>query len=164
MREDGWGDGFIPNYFNTLYELERNLPAGQDKKSRLALATKSRGVFGELAGNIAGALRLVGSYQHQDGVPFSGILHLEAGLIDLIPNIRLLTYYDKTNIESFRDARTLDIFSQAVAEIGYVTYGFIMVSLRYRWNYIETSPGVYKPQERFEPRIQIHIPLHSPSQ
>jgi hypothetical protein len=149
------GDRFMPNYFNTLYELERNLPNGLDKKTRLEQTTKSSGLFGELGGNIAGILRLSGSFQHQDGIKNSGILHLEAGLIDLIPNIRFLAYYDKTNIETFEDARTLDIFSQAVAELGYVTYGILMVSLRYRWNFIEVSPGVYKPQERFEPRISL---------
>ena len=153
------GDQFIPNYFNTLYELERGLPLPNDKKSRLALMTKSKGIFGELAGNIAGLVRLSGSYQHQDGIAKSGMLHLEAGLIDVVPNIRLLAYYDKTNIETFRDVRTLDIYSQAIAELGYVTYGILMVSMRYRWNFVkeEISPGVYryKPQERVEPRISL---------
>jgi len=149
------GDKFLPNYFNTLYELERGLPAGQDKRSMLASSTKSKGIFGELSGNIVNLLRLVGSYQYLDGVPYSGLLHLEARLIDLIPNVRLIAYYDKTNIEKFKDIRTLDIYSQAVAELGYVTYGILMVSLRYRWNFIEVTPGVYKPQERFEPRVSL---------
>lgn len=149
------GDKFIPNYFNTLYELERSLPNGLDKRSRLAELTKSSGYFGELAGNIAGIVRLVGSYQQQDGIPYSGIIHLEASLMDLIPNVRFLAYYDKTNIETFEDARTLDVFSQAIAELGYVTYGILMISLRYRWNFIEVSPGHFQPQERFEPRISL---------
>jgi hypothetical protein len=75
--------------------------------------------------------------------------------MDLVPNIRFITYYDKTNIETFEDARTLDVFSQAVMELGYVTYEVIMISLRYRWNFVETSPGVYTPQERFEPRVSF---------
>lgn len=149
------GDQFIPNYFNTLYELERRLPPPQDKRSLLAITPKSKGIFGELSGHIANMLRLVGSYQYQDGVPYSGLLHLEARLMDLVPNVRLIAYYDKTNIEKFKDVRTLDIYSQAVAELGYVTYGILMISLRYRWNFIEVTPGVYKPQERFEPRVSL---------
>lgn len=149
------GDQFIPSYFNTSYELERNLGFGLDKKSRLKAAKSSQGIFGLLAGQFAGLFRLSGSYQHQDGIPHSGILHLEATLMDLVPNIRFISYYDKTNIETFEDARTLDVFSQAVMELGYVTYEVIMVSLRYRWNFVETSPGVYTPQERFEPRVSF---------
>ncbi|MCK4753759.1 MAG: hypothetical protein KAS58_00915, partial [Calditrichia bacterium] len=149
------GDQFIPSYFNTLYELERNLPNGLDKKSRLAETKASKGVFGLLGGQVAGLFRLAGSYQHQDGVSHSGILHLEARLMDVIPDVQFIAYYDKTNIETFEDARTLDIFSQAVIELGYVTYGFLMVSLRYRWNFIEISPGVFAPQERIEPAVSF---------
>jgi len=149
------GDQFIPSYFNTLYELERNLSGGLDKKSRLEQAQASKGVFGLLEGQIAGLVGLSGSYQHQDGIPYSGILHLEASLIDLLPNIRFISYYDKTNIETFEDARTLDVFSQAVLELGYVMYEMLMVSMSYRWNFIESSPGVYSPQERFEPRVSF---------
>jgi hypothetical protein len=154
--EKRWiGDQFIPSYFNTLYELERNLPNGLDKRSRLAQARKSDGLFGLLGGQVAGLLRLAGSYQHQDGIPFSGILHLEATLMDVVPDFRFIAYYDKTNIETFEDARTLDLFSQAVMELGYVAYGFLMVSLRYRWNFVETSPGVFAPQERVEPVVSF---------
>lgn len=149
------GDQFMPSYFNTLYELERNLPNGLDKKSRLAEMKASKGVFGLLGGQVAGLFRLAGSYQQQDGISHSGILHLEARLMDVIPDVRFIAYYDKTNIETFEDARTLDIFSQAVIELGYVTYGFLMVSLRYRWNFIEISPGVYAPQERIEPAVSF---------
>jgi hypothetical protein len=149
------GEQFIPNYFNTLYELERGLPAGYDKRSILAETASSKGLFGELSGNIGGIFRLLGSFQKQDGISHSGIMHLEARLVELLPNIRLLAYYDKTNIETFKDALTLDIFSQAVAEVGYKAYGFLWVSLRYRWNFIETSPNVYEPQERFEPRVSF---------
>ena len=149
------GDQFIPNYFNALYELERGLPSGYDKQSRLAQATRSSGLFGELAGNIAGMVRLLGNYQQLDDVPRSGLMHLEARLVEMLPNIMLLAYYDKTNIDVFKDVFTLDIFSQAVAEVGYKAYGFLWISLRYRWNFIQTAPNVYEPQERFEPRVSF---------
>jgi hypothetical protein len=149
------GDRFIPSYFNTLYELERNLPNGLDKRSRLAESKASTGYFGLLGGQIAGLFSLAGSFQKQDKIPDSGILHLEARLMDLVPDVHFIAYYDKTNIETFEDARTLDIFSQAVMELGYVTYGFLMISMRYRWNFVEVSPGVFAPQERVEPAISF---------
>jgi hypothetical protein len=149
------GDRFLPSYFNTLYELERNLPNGLDKKSRLAAAKASDGYFGLLGGHIAGMFSLAGSFQKQDDIPYSGILHLEARLMDLVPDIHFIAYYDKTNIETFEDARTLDIFSQAVVEVGYVAYGFLMISMRYRWNFIEIEPGVFAPQERVEPVVSF---------
>jgi hypothetical protein len=149
------GDQFIPSYFNTLYELERNLPNGLDKKSRLREAKASDGYFGLLGGQIAGMFSLAGSFQKQDDIPYSGILHLEGRLMDLVPDVHFIAYYDKTNIETFEDARTLDIFSQAVVEVGYVAYGFLMISMRYRWNFVETSPGVYAPQERVEPVVSF---------
>jgi hypothetical protein len=149
------GDQFIPSYFNTLYELERNLPGELNKKRRLADAKASDGYFGLLGGQVAGLLKLAGSFQKQDDIRHSGILHLEARLMDVIPDVQFIAYYDKTNIETFEDARTLDIFSQAVMELGYVAYGFLMVSLRYRWNFIEISPGVFAPQERVEPVISF---------
>jgi hypothetical protein len=84
---------------------------------------------------------------------------LEARLFDIVPGIRLLAYYDKTNVETFKDLRTLDIYSQAIAELGYMAYGFLMVSMRYRWNFIKTEDGSYVPQERFEPRLSLNFDL-----
>ncbi|MCD4693500.1 MAG: hypothetical protein K8R79_11340 [Calditrichales bacterium] len=150
-------DQFLPNYYNTLYELERSF----DKKIQLETAPKTEGIFGELAGHIAGKIRLIGNYQHANRVKNSGIMHLEAKAMDLVPNVRLIAAYDKSGIETFEDMRTLDVRSVATAEIGYRTYQFIYVSLLYRWNYIaetdENGVTTYKPQERFEPRITFSM-------
>ena len=146
------GDEFLPSYFNALYELEREL----DKKSQLALARKTEGIFGQLAGSILGKLKLIGSYQHLNGVDNSGMLHFEARLLGLIPSIRLRATYDKSGIETFEDVRTLDYRSIATAELGYKTMQFIMVSMLYRWNWVyNEAKNEYKPQERVEPRISF---------
>lgn len=151
------GEQFLPNYFNTLYELERVIiEEGTDKRTILENTGKTEGVFGQLAGNIAGKIKLIGSYQRQHGVKNSGILHFEAKMHDLIPDVRLRATYDKTGIETFEDARTLDVRSIATAEIGYRTYSFLIISILYRWNYIYNEEEmVYKPQERIEPRISF---------
>ncbi len=162
-------DEFLPNYYNTLYELERNelvsnyyyinssdLPLSLTKAEALDYAKKTEGIFGELAGHILGKVKLLGNYQYLNGKKNSGILHLEARSIDLIPNVSLLYAYDKVGIETFKDTRTLDFRSVATAEIGYKTYKFIYVALQYRWNFVyDEDKGEYKPQERFQPKISF---------
>ena len=146
------GDEFLPSYFNALYELEREL----DKKSQLALAEKTEGIFGQLAASILGKLKIIGSYQHLNGVHNSGQLHFETRLSELIPSIRLRATYDKIGIETFDDVRTLDYRSVATGEIGYKTMQYIMVSMLYRWNWVyNEEKNEYKPQERVEPRISF---------
>jgi hypothetical protein len=146
------GDEFLPNYFNALYELEREL----DKKSLLTLSPKTEGIFGQLAASILGKLKIIGSYQRLNGVENSGLLHFETRLSELIPSIRLRATYDKTGIKTFEDARTLDYRSVATAELGYRTMQYIMVSMIYRWNWVyNEDDNVYEPQERVEPRISF---------
>lgn len=146
------GDQFIPSYFNALYELEREL----DKKTILESSKATEGIFGQLAGSILGKLKLIGSYQHLNGIENSGMFHMEARLLGLIPSIRLRATYDKSGIETFKDLRTLDYRSVATAEIGYKTMQFLMVSMIYRWNWIfDETKNEYKPQERVEPRISF---------
>jgi hypothetical protein len=167
------GDEFLPNYFNTLYELERQeLPSDYyktdpvlgslmlTKAGYLSYVGKTEGIFGELAGQILGKVRLAGSYQDLQNTKNGGILHLEAKSTDLIPNVRLLYTYDKVGIESFKDARTLDFRSVAIGEIGYKAYPFMYVTLQYRWNWVEyvnedTGETGYKSQERFQPGVSF---------
>ncbi|MBN2426513.1 MAG: hypothetical protein JXR46_05535 [Calditrichaceae bacterium] len=159
---------FLPTYFNAIYELERQLlPPSyynlQDtriddmtKEDYLETVGGKEGIFGELAGHILGKIKLLGSYQYVQNVDNSGLLHLEAKSNDFIPNVLLYYTYDKGGIETFEDVYTLDYRSVAVAEIGYKTYPFLYVTLRYRWNfYYDDETDSYKPQERFEPSVRF---------
>ena len=151
------GDEFLPSYFNALYELERDVNSVDlNKKSQLALAKKTEGIFGQLGASILGKLKIIGSYQRLNGVENSGMLHFETRLSELIPSIRLRATYDKTGIKTFEDVRTLDYRSVATAELGYRTMQFLMVSMIYRWNWVyNEDKNEYKPQERIEPRISF---------
>jgi len=163
------GEKFIANYFNTLYELERgsldashyiyaNVPGTLTKAQSLDYVKKTDGIFGELAGQILGKIRLMGNYQHSNGIENSGILHLEARSNDLIPGVQLKYAYDKVGIETFEDARTLDYRSLAIAELGYRTYKFIYLALQYRWNFVwDADEQAYVPQERFQPRVSFSM-------
>jgi hypothetical protein len=145
------GEEFLPNFFNTLYEVERNL----DKRTQLQTAGKNEGVFGQLVASILGKMQIVGSYQRLNGVSNSGILHFETRLPDLIPSVRVMAAYDKAGIETFKDVTTLDNRSVATAEVGYRTMQFVYLSMLYRWTFTETAPGVFTPQERVEPRVSF---------
>ena len=145
------GKEFLPNYFSTLYEIERTM----DKKAALRAAGNAEGMFGQLVASILGQLQIIGSYQRLNGISHSGILHFETRIPDLIPSIRLSAAYDKAGIETFKDITTFDNRSVATAEIGYQTMQFFYLSMMYRWTFTEVTPGVYKPQERVEPRLSF---------
>jgi len=140
---------FIPSFFGPLYELNRQLGAFD----MLERASKSEGYFGQLVGHVLHKVRVIGNYQRLNGVKHSGVLHLEATAPDLVPSFELKAYYDKTNIESFKDVRTLDIHSVATVEVAYRLNRFMLLSTIYRWYWIEISPGTFKPVERIEPRL-----------
>ncbi len=148
---------FIPNFFGPMYDLSRTPVPTVNAFELLENAPKSEGYFGQLTGHIAQKIRLIGNYQRLNGKKYSGILHLEASAPDLIPQIELRAYYDKSNIESFRDARTLDINSIATVEVSYRLNRFMLLTTIYRWYWVEVVDefGVkqYKPIERIEPRI-----------
>lgn len=168
------GDQFLPNYFNTLYEIDRkSKPASfyfpddpsvtgeMSKQDYLAMAQETEGLFGELAGQILGKIRLAGSYQHIQNTTGGGIMHLEAKSNDLVPGVRLKWTYDKIGIDDFEDARTLDSRSVAVGEIGYKAYPFLYVTLQYRWYWVpvedELGNITYKGEERFQPGLMFSM-------
>ena len=146
-------DQFIPSLFGPLYDLDRNV----NLLSRIESSVKNEGYFGELAGHVLNRLRLIGNFQKLNGIPNSGILHLEASIPDMIPRFEFFGYYDKKNIETFEDVRTLDINSVLSAGMRYQLYGLVYATLIYRWYWVEDAnfPGVFRPKERVEPGISI---------
>ncbi len=144
---------FIPSLFGPLYDLERNVSL----VAQIEAAPKSEGYFGELAGHILNRIRLIGNFQKLNGIPNSGILHLEASVPELFPRFQFFGFYDKKNIETFKDARTLDINSVLTAGLRYQLYGAIYATMAYRWYWVEdeNNPGVFQPIERFEPGLTL---------
>lgn len=153
-------DNFVPSLFGPLYELEQRLYSPSDSIGtlfRLESARESEGYFGELAGHVINRIRLIGNYQALNGIRGSGRLHLEASAPNLIPKFELRAYYDKSGIETLKDARTLDAQSVATGEISYQLNRYLLLTTIYRWYWVEDpdNPGVYKPIERIEPRLSF---------
>lgn len=150
------GDKFIPTYFNALYDMERKT----DKPLTLDAITGTSGWFGELSGQVLGIVKIVGNYQQADGVPNSGILHVEAGLQKLIPGFKFIAAYDKTGLDKLGDMFTFDERSVASMEIRFRLNPFLVVSMLYRWNFIwNEEQSRWDTDERFEPRFSFSMPF-----
>ncbi len=161
-------DEFIPQIYGPLYELHRKagIPVetgnngpqvGVSIFDMLGSATSTEGYFGELSGHIINRVLLTGNFQKLNGVENSGVLHLEASAPRLVPKFELRGYYDKTGIETFEDARTLDNRSLATAEVSYRLNRFMLLTMLYRWYWVEkpVDSGNFEPIERVEPRISF---------
>jgi len=163
------GKEFIPAYFDAFYEIQRyqplsdgtifrkdtsrvNIPVGA--RSLIGIQKETKGVFGELAGNILNTIRLVGNYQYLDQTPNSGILHLAADSGDKIPVLAFQATYDKMGIETINDAFTLDDRSIARIGVGYKVKPYLMLFMDYIHTFqFDEAKNKYKAQKRISPRV-----------
>jgi len=65
---------FVPSFFGPLYDLNRQIGVFTE----LQEAPSSRGYFGQLAAHVVHKILIIGNYQRQDDIKYSGKLHLEA--------------------------------------------------------------------------------------
>jgi len=156
----------MASYFDPFYEVERFQIAGSDTIYKTdflyGLQEDTRGVFGELYGNLLGnRVRLLGMLSRLDNQPNSGKMHLAADAPDLIPAIAVHATYDKMSIDQGKDVFTLDNNSVARVGVGYKIKPYLIMYMDYIWTYVEKDPGSrrYQPQERIEPKLQFVYPL-----
>lgn len=165
------GSGYIPSYFNSLYEVERfkfDTTTGILKSKAQLLAQNSKlgnGYFGELSVNALGIFNILGSYQRLDKHPTSGILHIEGEVAPEGIPFLARTGYDKVNIIDEKDLFTLDDRSYLFFELGYKPYPFMIVSMLYNWTYAPVRDNNdkvidFKPQKRIEPRVYFIYPFN----
>lgn len=156
------GTEFLPSFFDAFYEIDRFLPispqGGIRKEDQLLFITeKTKGYFGEVYGRILGSVHIIGNFQRIDDVPKSGILHLSASAQKLLPGIALQASYDKRNIETFKDVRTLDNRSVARVSVGYKIKPYLTLFMDYIWSFVlDENSNRYLPQERYQPRLAFN--------
>jgi hypothetical protein len=156
------GERFLPAYFGPFYELERyNRQDGvvSTKKSALdKLKKETRGTFGMLYGQVLNAMKILGTYERQDGRRNSGILHVEASIPDAVPQIAFRAMYDDKNIDTFKDAFEMDENSAARVGLGYKINPYLIfyVDYIYTFRFDETRQG-YVVQKRFEPQLALAV-------
>lgn len=161
------GDYFMPNYFNTFYELERYQLSGTLFSSKAqalnGLISPGPGYFGDLTIGILGKLQIRGTYSKLDLQPTSGILHLGTSTGSLIPLFVVDAGYDKKYIVDNKDVFTLDERSLLYASIGYKPYPFMIVSTLYTWTFVPVVDAngntSYVTQKRIQPKVSIVFPL-----
>lgn len=132
------------------------------KKTLMPLmAEKRQGWFGGLYLDLVHIVRVTGTFEMLDGVQNSGQLHFGAGLSQEIPLISLEASYDKIGIETFKDIRTLDNRSVARVGLGYKIKPYLLLYMDYIWTFQwDDEAGMYKPQERIQPRLAFRMPLN----
>ena len=161
------GDQFIPNYFNTFYELERYQLSGARFSSKAkmldTLSSQGPGYFGDLTIGILGKLQIRGTYSKLDLQPTSGVLHLGTSTGSLIPMFVVDAGYDKKYIVDNKDVFTLDERSLLYASIGYKPYPFMIVSTLYTWTFVPVVDAngntSFVTQKRIQPKVSIVFPL-----
>ena len=157
-------DKYIPNYFNSFYEIERyNLDSTnkilKSKAQKLnGIISPGPGYFADLSIGILNSLYIRGAFEKLDNDPNGGNLHLETSTNKLIPSVVIEAGYDKINIKDGKDVFKLDERSLLYATIGYKPYPWMIVSTLYTWTFVPTKDG-YKVQKRIQPKISFVFPL-----
>ncbi len=159
------GKEFLPNYFDSFYEIERSrvTEAGVINKTDLLRQriSSEQGIYGELFGHVLKVVRLLGTFERIDGQPNSGKLHLGALLSKALPRISARAMYDKTGIEDFEDAFTLNERSILRAGLGYQINAYLYLFTDYIWTFRRNeTTGVLETQRRVEPQLTFVMPLN----
>jgi len=150
------GEKFLASYFDAFYEIDRYVPPSH-KEDVLDTTKSCKGIFGQLRGKIINQIELIGNFQRLDDQPKSGILHLGADATKLIPGLALTAAYDKKNIETFKDVRTLDNRSVARVSVGYKIKPYLILYMDYIWSFVfDKDQNRYVSQERYAPRLAFN--------
>ncbi|MHB8580997.1 MAG: hypothetical protein ACYDA4_14230 [Ignavibacteriaceae bacterium] len=162
---------YIASYFNSMYEIQRyqfDTATGtfSSKADLLSSITNpDNGYFGELDIHFLGLLDVIGSYQHLDKTPDSGILHFVANVSPEGMPIVVRGGYDKTNIGAETQILKVDNNSFMYFEYGYKPMPYLLVSIIYKWTFTpirDANNNVidYQSQKRIEPRVSFIYPLN----
>ena len=78
-----------------------------------------------------------------------------------LPKISARVVYDKTGIDTFNDAFTLDERSILRAGLGYQINPFLYLFTDYIWTFkVDEDTGKLKTQKRIEPQLSLVVPLN----
>jgi len=145
--------GYIPEYFDQLYDLGRvqyAVPQGSGTayvaKYDAAVAARNgdtsfsqRGYYGELALNFGGFIQVGGLYQDRDGDPTGASLGVYAS-VPKFETIKLSGYYLRKNMSGFSDAFRLDERSLLAASMAYKVWGPVYFRADFRREWV-LAPG-----------------------
>ncbi len=164
------GDQFQFSYFDALYEQDRfqTVVSGQNdfvltRANELANHTSpGPGIYGDLGASVLNVVKVFGSYQRLYKTERGGLLHLSAGLKELIPKVMFKADYYKRDITAESDLFKLDDRSLSIIEFGYYPQPYMLLSIVYQWTYLplrDSNDDIigYSPIRRVEPRVAINF-------
>ncbi len=152
LEQRNLSEHFLPSYFDGMYEVDK-----ATKFARLDSITEPvKGTFGELAGTVLGKIQVAGNYFHQDDVPGSGVLNIEATTGKAIPVLTANFRYHKDGIEKLKEVFTVNDRSYFIFEGGYRIYPFLTIylSMRRSFTYDEAT-GTYISQDTYGTRLEF---------
>jgi len=151
------GKRFLPSYFGPFYELERSDPDSNRTDQLNAKIASTRGIYGRLFGSVLNVINLLGSYERTDGVPRSGLLHVEASIPNTVPSFAARASYDDRAVDKFSDVFKMDENSAARVGLGYKMTPYLIMYLDYVWTFEPdpARPGAFRVQKRFEPQLAL---------
>jgi hypothetical protein len=142
--------GYIPEYFDQLYDLGRfqyavtpkiakpKLQAAQD--ATVAGGSNTQGYYGELAFNFAGLLQIGGVYQDYQVDNGASL-----GLFVTLPKleiIKLSGYYLRKNFNGLGEAFRLDANSLLAASAAYKLFGPLYVRFDFQRQWVAQGMGI----------------------
>lgn len=157
-----YSDYYVPQFFNTSYEISRDMRIAQ------LLTTEARqGTYGSLAFSLLDKITIGGDLMLPDNVceEHPAMLQLNLNANDVIPKVICQGSYYKGQLANLKDALTFDNRSVAYLRLAYKFWNVMAVGFDYRWSFtrVETDNGefTYEPKNYVSPYIGVSIPLFS---
>ncbi len=149
-------DHFIPQFFDTSYELNKDL-----RILNLGSAEKQGGMYGSLTGHIIQKVKLGGSLMIPDNISASSpaLVRLHADVERLANKISLHGSYVKGNLATLKDAFKFDENSLAKVRFVYHMNKFLTAGVDYYWAFAIDENGAYKATSYVSPYFGVSIEL-----
>lgn len=149
-------DHFLPQFFDTSYELNKDL-----RILTLASAEKQGGIYGSLTGHIIQKVKLGGSLMIPDDISVTSpaLVRLHADVERLANKISLHGSYVKGNLATLKDAFKFDENSLAKVRFVYHMNKFLTAGVDYYWAFALDENGAYKATSYVSPYFGVSIEL-----
>ncbi len=147
-------DHYLPQFFDTSYELNKDL-----RILSLGSSEKKGGIYGSLTGHIINKVRLGGSLMIPDDISDTSpaLVRLHADMERLANKISLHTSYVKGNLATLKDAFKFDENSLAKVRFIYHLNKFLTAGIDYYWAFALDENGAYKATSYVSPYFGVSI-------
>ncbi len=135
-----FGNDFVPQYFNGLYEVNKD-----GRAMMLPYAQGQQGSYGEIFANLIGKVQVIGGISVPDKMKKTRDAYIHLGLVvpKLIPKVIISGSYDKAYLKNLGAAFTFNQNSVANIRFAYEMYQtgpfVFMTGVDYKWTFIKVE-------------------------